>query len=596
MAWHKFQRFEDSDKIGWHDDAMTQSPNSLPPIRIDRLEVFPKQPAGQSTGPYIEISEWIHPVTFFVGRNGSGKSRTAKTLTRKVIGSRLLDTDRLVNLMSFNVFSWGAYPTDFKGVPLGESDRTQMKQIQAGSHFASGELYSLREQPDVWLKVAAFLKRTLGRTIQLRESSGYLDPYVLIGGVEYSLLRDEGHGLRELVILLAAAYRDDWNLLMVDEPELHLHPSMARLWLAELRKECIERDKRALIVTHEPSLLRVRDAGDLGAIWYFQAGQNPASLACALVDRQRGEATPRRRDQVSASLKTNPDLVSQLVFSPRPVLVEGVHDVAALSASLERTKPSEVVAQTDLALCGSSAEVALWFEIAHTLGIDIRAVADLDACLEPSVQRVMDSYPEVTRRYADELFQEPPRTTEILKPLITEMKKAGVSASPKDKADWLARSIPAGTAHLLRKEKLLAIWRDHGMWLHEQGTIENVLGIETKGLNQAAQAASTPGPIDAVVDWCAYELDLMGDIELLLNIAVERVAHSLQEAIRADPSAQFTSPVGASSVADSRLVEVIPRGNGFHRLVVRTPKPFVGYWLDFSRDTAPSQLNLKPPE
>ncbi|AYV29942.1 hypothetical protein EES41_24795 [Streptomyces sp. ADI95-16] len=498
--------------------------------------------------------------------------------------------------MSFSNYSWGAYQVDFKGVPLGESDRLQMKQIYPDTHFATDDLYSLREQPDVWLKVAAFLKRALGRTIQLRESSGYLDPHVLIGGVEYSLFRDEGHGLRELVILLAAAYRDDWTLLMVDEPELHLHPSMARLWLAELRRECVERDKRALVVTHEPSLLRVRDASELGGIWHFQAGRGPVSLACALFDRQRGEETERRRTQVSATLRVNPDLVSQLVFSPRPVLVEGVHDVAALSASLERTKTPEVVAQTDLVLCGSSVEVALWFEISHALGVDVRAVADLDACLEPSVQSVMDSYPEVTRRYREELFQEPPKTTEILKPLIVEMKKAGVSASPKEKADWLARSIPDGTAHPLRKEKIIAIWRDHGMWLHDQGTIENVLGIETKGLNQAAQAASSPGPIDAVVDWCAYEVDLRGDIELLLNIAVERVAHALQEAIRSDPEAQFSMPVGASSVADARLVEVVPIGDGFHRLVVRTPKPFVGYWLEFSRDTASSQLNLQPPQ
>ncbi|GGU09520.1 ATP-dependent nuclease [Streptomyces lateritius] len=573
---------------------MTNSPSSLPPVRIDYSEVFPQQ-AKDQPDPYLEIPEWSHPLTFFVGRNGSGKSRAAKALTRKVTDSRLLDTDRLVSLMSFHSYTWGANPVDFKGIPLGESDRTQMKQIARDRHFATEELYSLREQPDVWLKVAAFLKRALGRTIQLRESSGYLDPYVLVGGVEYSLFRDEGHGLRELVILLAASYRDDWSLLMVDEPELHLHPSMARLWLAELRKECIERNRHALIITHEPSLLRIRETDDLGGIWHFQAGRRPASLSCALFDRQRGEETERRRDQVAATLRKNPDLVSQLVFSPRPVLVEGVHDIAALSASLERTKDSEVVAQTDLVLCGGSVEVALWFEIAHTLGVDVRAVADLDACLESSVQRVMDSYPEVTRRYRGELIQEPPKTSEILKPLIAEMTRAGISSSPKDRANWLAHSIPAETAHPVRKEKLLAIWRDHGMWLHPQGTIENVLGIDTKGLNQAAQAASSPGPIDSVVDWCAYEVDLMGDVELLLNIAVERVAHSLQEAIRADPEAQFTAPVGASSIADARLVEVVPMGNGFHRLVVRTPASFKGYWLEFSRDTASSQLNLKPP-
>lgn len=299
--------------------------------------------------------------------------------------------------------------------------------------------------------------------------------------------------------------------------------------------------------------------------------------------------------QISASLQKNPDLVSQLVFSPRPVLVEGVHDVAALSVSMERTKESEVVAQTDLAPCGGSVEVALWFEIAHELDIDVRAVADLDACLEPTVQRVMDSSPEVTRRYREELFQEPPKTSDILKPLLSEMRRAGVSASPKDRAKWLAASVPPATAHTGRRDKLLEIWRDQGLWLHPQGTIESVLGIEEKGVNQAGSAASMPGPIDVVVDWCAYELDLTGDVALLLNIAIERVAHSLMEAIRANPDSEFSVPVGPTAAADARLVDVIPQGEGVHRLVVRTPKEFEGYWLEFSRETPSSKLNLQPP-
>lgn len=574
---------------------MTDLTANLPPVRLHYSDVFPKGSGGQRDSPYLEIEEWKHPVTFFVGRNGSGKSRTARSVAGRVAVSKVMETDRLVNLMSFNSYTWGANPRDFKGIPLGEDDLRQMRQVFGGRKSATEELYALREQPDVWLKVAAFLKRSLGRTIQLREASGFLDPHVLMGGTEYSLFREEGHGLRELVLLLAATYRDDWALLVVDEPELHLHPSMARLWLAELERECVDRKRYSLVVTHEPSLLRMRDASQLETVWHFQAGYAPKCFAQAFFDEQKGTRTDKRRNQISASLQKNPDLVSQLVFSPRPVLVEGVHDVAALSASMERTKESEVVAQTDLAPCGGSTEVALWFEIAHELDIDVRAVADLDACLEPTVQRVMDSSPEVTQRYRNELFQEPPKTSEILKPLISEMRKAGISASPKDRAKWLADSVPPDTAHAKRRDKLLEIWREHGLWLHPQGTIESVLGIEEKGVNQAGSAASTPGPIDAVVDWCAYELDLTGDVALLLNVAIERVAHSLMEAIRANPESEFNAPVGPSAAADARLVDVIPIGEGTYRLVVRLPKEFEGYWLEFSRDTPSSMLNLQPP-
>ncbi|WP_203602900.1 ATP-dependent nuclease [Streptomyces coelicoflavus] len=560
---------------------------SLPSAHLTWGEVFPTG-APDPSATYMEIPPWAQPISFFVGRNGSGKSRAARALTQKLPDSRLLDADRLVSLMSFNVFTWGANPVDFKGIPLGEQERSQMKQITRKRPLATEDIYALREQPDVALRVAAFLKRALGRTVELRESSGFLDPHVSIGGIEYSLFRDEGHGLRELVILLAAAYRDDWSTLLIDEPELHLHPAMARLWLGELRKECIERDRRAIIITHEPSLIKILDADELDSVWYFQAGAKPLPFADAVHERAK--------DRVTASLRQNPELISQLVFSPRPVLVEGVHDVAALSAALERTKPSEVVSQTDLVCCGGSTEVALWFEIAHKMEIDVRAIADLDACLESSVQRVMDGKSTVIHKYREELALEPPRTSNVLKPLIDKMRLDGISGNPKERANWLADSVPAATGYRVRKDKLLRIWRENGLWLHPQGTIEKVLGIDAKGLSAARTAASVPGEIDRVADWCSYEVDPLGEVELLLNVAVERIAHSIMEALRAEPAAQFCTPIGSSAEADSRLVRVEPIREGVHRLTVVTPKEFKGYWLEFSRETRPSELILQPPE
>ena len=181
--------------------------------------------------------------------------------------------------------------------------------------IAVEEVYALREQPEVWLRVAAFVRRALGRMVELRERDGFLDPYMRMGDHEYSLLRDEGHGLRELVILLTAVYRKDWSLLVVDEPELHLHPSMARLWTAELVRECRTGGRHAIVVTHQPELIEPKSYDGLSAVWSFAAGREPRRMTDSILDQQR----PR----VESSLARNPRLISQLVFSPRPVLVEG---------------------------------------------------------------------------------------------------------------------------------------------------------------------------------------------------------------------------------------------------------------------------------
>jgi len=148
--------------------------------------------------------------------------------------------------------------------------------------------------------------------VELRESAGMLDPYVRVGHTNYSLFPDEGHGLREIVILLTAAYRKDWQVLIVDEPELHLHPSIGRLWLSELDAECKSTARHAVIVTHQPALLQPNSAGDLDAIWHFRVGQAAAHVGQQIL--------PAQTDRVTESLRQNRELVSQLMFSPRPLL------------------------------------------------------------------------------------------------------------------------------------------------------------------------------------------------------------------------------------------------------------------------------------
>lgn len=573
---------------GWHDRQVTQPlPSPLPEVSLTFNEVFGDASPGVET--FFRTTGWVHPVTYFVGRNGSGKSRAAKLVAQRV-GGRVLSTDRLVGLMVFDNYGWTSVPTASgpRGVPIGSTrERDQARNFSLTSGTGVDDLYALKEQPEVWLRVAAFLRRALGRTLNLRENAGYLDPYVRIGNAEYSLLREEGHGLRELVILLTAVYREDWTLLVVDEPELHLHPSMARLWRTELERVCRTSYRRAIVVTHEPSLVKPAAAADLGALWHFAVGRPSARLSDHVPDGQE--------HRVTASFQANPQLVSQLVFSPRPVLVEGAHDVAALSVALGRSQPPEVVAQTDLIECGGSGSVALWFEIARSLGLDVRAVADLDACLAPEVQRAMDSSPAVTVRYRNDLAVEPATTASVLRPLLDTMNKQGVEANPKARAKWLATEVPPETGWAVRSEKLRDIWRDSGLWLHSQGTLEDVLGIEQKGREAAQVAAQLPGAIDEVAEWCAYSLDPLGDVTVLLGAAVERIAHAIMEALRVNPGTVFYAPVGPTSVSDSRLVSVAPVGDGVHRITVNKPDAFAGRWLDFSRDTPSSQLTLRLP-
>ena len=537
----------------------------------------------------MEVGGWEHPISYFVGRNGSGKSKAARALTRKLSTAHMLSTDRLIGLMRFTSYPWGAHPADYQGVPLDKNSRPQIQALSRETGAATDELFVLRERPELRLRVAAFIRRALHRTIELRESSGFLDPFVRLGNVEYSLLREEGHGLREIVVLLAATYRDDWKVLVVDEPELHLHPSLVRLWVAELEAECIRTRRQAIIITHEPSILKPANLDDLGAIWLFRPGGKPTTLRSCIAQGHEG--------RVTATLLQNPQLVSQLVFAPRPVLLEGVLDVIALNAALRRTQPAEVVAQTDLIDCGGSGGLAAWFAVARAAGLDVRAVGDLDCCLDPAVTRTIDSFDDVVRRYREEVFIEPPRTSTVVRPLLDAMQVEGVPADPKSRAKWMAANF-SNDGNAARRDKLLDVWRDAGLWLHKTGTLESVLGLaeEDKTREAVLAAASSPSDIDAVAAWVAYELDLSGDVYELLSVTVERIAHSLLEALRLSPEDKFDHPVGNTAEGDARLVEVTyVDGTRRHRITVRRPEQFEGFWVEFDRNTPPSMLTLQAP-
>ncbi|MCU1532318.1 MAG: hypothetical protein JWO49_1889 [Arthrobacter sp.] len=73
----------------------------LSPVELLTAEVFPTM-SGSNGESYMRIDDWTTPVTYFVGRNGSGKSKAANLIAKKDSSSLYLSTDRLLGVMSVN--------------------------------------------------------------------------------------------------------------------------------------------------------------------------------------------------------------------------------------------------------------------------------------------------------------------------------------------------------------------------------------------------------------------------------------------------------------------------------------------------------------
>lgn len=563
----------------------------LPKVSLLWENVYP---GTDRVGELFFEPDWVHEVQFLVGRNGSGKTRTAKAMARAVTGRAVhyLSADRLSGITAYTQHATGAgyFPREYGGAGTDDMAKQYAKQAAQEWGTANDTLHVLREQPDTFLRLAALIRRAFGRRIRLVEKSGFLDPVVEFEGQQYSLLREEGHGLRELVILLTAVYRTDWDLLLIDEPELHLHPSLSRLWLQELQEECRSSGRRALVITHEPRLLTPTTWVDMSAIWVTQPQKRPVRLGA--------QVPTRRRADIEQSLSENPQLVGDLVFSPRPVLVEGVGDVAALRTTASRVCAREAVAQTDFIACGGKSKIPLWLRIAQDASLDVRVIADLDALFDSTVQGAIDPLPVVRRRYADEFHLEPASTPRALQPVDAALARHNQNSANHTEraraAAELAKDAPGG----MRLDAVLDVWQEAGAWLHPAGTIEDMLGIKghARDVNQLRREAAKSDALNDAVRWAVHQNHADVDLFELLTLEVERIGGELLAELRYLPEARLDRPVGPNAESDGRLVVVEFVEEGVHRIVVRSPAQFNGYWIDVARDKPVANWNLNQPE
>lgn len=294
---------------------------------------------------------------------------------------------------------------------------------------------------------------------------------------------------------------------------------------------------------------------------------------------------------IDGSLSAFPEIVASLVFSPRPVLVEGVHDRAALETALRRQFEIGVSAQTDFVPCQGSSGVAAWFEIARGVGIDAVAVADLDALLDTSFQRAMDRNPRVTKLYESVCLANPPRTNVVLRDLYSAMDGSGVAIGPKERAAWLASLDGSAGGLFHRKAALLAAWREAGVWLHDEGTLEAVLGVSDKAsVETARRAAGSPGHIDDVAAYCRYQVDTRSSVENALTNEVRRIVHEIQRELARNADLRVDAPIGPTADFDGKLVDVASLGGGRFEVTVKSPQEFAGRQVVFTVDTSTTKI------
>ena len=318
-------------------------------------------------------------INFLVGPNGSGKSRFADELYRQLKqrpgGARLLGTDRLSGMESSTPL------VDIVGDTFGRGfDENRFANLKtAGTERGSGidTFVLLEERLDLHIQIEATLSHLFERDISLKWASGRLMPMVerRQDGVPYRLDRDECHGIKELLVLLTHLYDEKVRFLIVDEPELNLHPQYQAFFMQEVRKITDDpmagsQGKAVFLITHSPFILDFRSEDDLNSTILFDRMYSPP--------RQVAGLNLDFSSMTSSIGRLNAHHM-QLFFSDNPIFVEGPHDALIVEALLEARGVSVAGAGSCIIDAGGVDQVNHYLQLCLGLRKQAHFIYDLDS-------------------------------------------------------------------------------------------------------------------------------------------------------------------------------------------------------------------------
>jgi predicted ATPase len=322
----------------------------------------------------FETSE-IGPINFLVGPNGSGKSKFAATLRSHLDNARMLGTDRLSGMEQTNVLR--SFLGDHLQTGFPKNFFAQIKA--AGVQGAGMDAFMLlEERMDLRIRVEATLSHLFNRKIILDWDSGNLVARAILGetGQSYRFDRDECHGIKELLVLLTHLYNDQHSQLIIDEPELNLHPQYQAFFMQEVRKAAGDptkdrRKKIIFLVTHSPFILDFRSAEDVKSVISFDLTHSVPKHIFNL-DQEATERLSKLVPRLNVHHK-------QLFFSDNPIFVEGILDAQLISAMQDARGESVAAAGSCIIDAGGCEEVNRYLELCSKFGKRAHFLYDLDS-------------------------------------------------------------------------------------------------------------------------------------------------------------------------------------------------------------------------
>ena len=170
------------------------------------------------------------------------------------------------------------------------------------------EVASLLVEPSerfVQYEISRFAEKIAGRRIQpqarIGTSTFTIDSVPTGKGVPASIV-NEGFGINQLVYMLTICLYSRYRIVAIEEPEIHLHPSMVRELAIALAEIAVEKDRRLIVSTHSEAFV-------VALLSQIAAGKiKPANVSFVLAENPNGSTVltqqkANRNGQIEGGLR-----------------------------------------------------------------------------------------------------------------------------------------------------------------------------------------------------------------------------------------------------------------------------------------------------
>lgn len=403
---------------------------------------------------HFEKDDWGE-ITYIVGPNGTGKTIFAERLKEQFKSNglkvRYFGAERLSNLGN----KWddhGFLQSDqlSQGLNMGQFDSYKNRADVLGQSIDA--LIELRNKLDLQIKIESVLFDIFGKSLSFKEEGGFLNITLSDSGKIYDLRKSESHGLKEIITLLTFLYDDEYNCIILDEPELNLHPQFQQFILQEIKNIAgnpytDSNKKMFVILTHSPYMLNIQNDKELKNLIVFHRHKLPKYISdYDSLEKSQLERLNRLLLRLNVNHKT-------MFFADKPIFVEGYIDQQFLNDIQNKRKVPLGAEGITIIDVGGKEEVDIMYTLCNLLEINAFCIIDMDGLFEGKIRRSVEKNPDVDMFMANKgknpLNKTIGEMERLLNDLVKEFRLLGTTSVKEELKDFLV-SLQAQTGDKAR--------------------------------------------------------------------------------------------------------------------------------------------------